>query len=78
MLWEPTIDLNVFTIFNGNDQSDTFFKVCLEKKQNWANTNCCMYLANNFYFTLNIEEMTYYRSESDNWPIVVYIFSDGC
>ena len=40
MLWEPTIDLNVFTIFNGNDQSDTFFKVCLEKKQNWANTNC--------------------------------------
>ena len=36
-----------------------------------------MYLANNFYFTLNIEEMTYYRSESDNWPIV-YIFSDGC
>ena len=32
MLWEPTIDLNVFTIFNGNDQSDTFFKVCLEKE----------------------------------------------
>ena len=25
MLWEPTIDLNVFTIFNANDQSDTFF-----------------------------------------------------
>ena len=32
MLWEPTIDLNVFAIFNGNDQSDTFFKVCLEKE----------------------------------------------
>ena len=55
-----------------------FLKSVWKKKQNWANTNCCtMYLANNFYFTLNIEEMTYYRSESDNWPIV-YIFSDGC
>ena len=45
-----------------------FLKSVWKKKQNWANTNCCIYLANNFYYTLNIEEMTDYKSESDNWP----------
>ena len=41
MLWEPTIDLNVFTIFNANDQSDTFF---LKKTKSIA------------YFTLSVWE----------------------
>ena len=43
MLWEPTIDINVFTIFNGNDQSDTFFKVCLEKEAKLGALNMTCY-----------------------------------